>query len=362
MLDLIVANLKMMVRNKQSLFWSLVLPLIFTVIFGMFFGSGTLNTGTVEVINNSNSKLANSLVTLLKDESKIFKIEEQSSVDTAKSQIKSGKAGAAVVIPAGFGLTGKSAETELTIMTDPGSAQTSAAIEGVVGNFLTQADYQASGAKPIFSYKTETANANSSGFGYFDFVLIGIIGMAMMNSAVQGLAISISRYREDQILKRITTTPLPGWQFIVAQVVSQLLENVVQIAIIIFVGVKFFHAHVGNIPALIALSLVAAVLFQLLGFFVATITKNSDAADSMATAITVPMMFLSGVFFPIDSLPAWFHNIVQFLPLSPLLRIMRSVSLEGGHIFDNPFQTWLIIAWIVGLLGLTIWRFRLSEE
>ncbi len=361
MLNLIIANLKMMVRNRQSLFWSLVFPLIFTFIFGFFFGSGTLNTGTVELVNLSQTKLSESLVSALKDQSKLFKLDEQSSVEAAKSQIKKGKGNAAVIIPANFGANSKDTTTELTIITDPGAAQTSAALEAVVGNFLTAANYQVSKTKPVFSFKTDTVGSGNS-FGYFDFVLIGIIGMAMMNSAVQGLAISISRYREDQILKRITTTPLPGWQFILAEVISQLLENAVQIAIIVFVGVKFFHAHVANLPALFSVALVAALLFQLLGFFIAAVTKNSDAAEGMATAIATPMMFLSGVFFPIDSLPTWFHSIVQFLPLSPLLRIMRSVSLEGGHIFDNPFQTWLILAWIVGLLLLTVWRFRLSEE
>jgi ABC-2 type transport system permease protein len=332
------------------------------VIFGFFFGSGTLSSGTIEVVNNSNSELSTNLVSLLKKQSDIFNIDEQSGIEAAREKIKDGKAGAAVIIPAGFGATGQEAVTELKILTDPGSAQTAAAVQSVVGAFLTQTNYLVTNTKPIYKFTTEVANPSSSGFGYFDFVLIGIIGMAMMNSAVQGLAISISRYREDQILKRITTTPLAGWKFIVAEVIAQLIENVVQIGIIIAVGVNFFHAHVGNIPALLVVSLTAALLFQLVGFFIAAVTKSSDAAEGMATAVTIPMMFLSGVFFPIDSLPKWFYNIVQLLPLSPLLRNMRSISLDGGHIWDNPTQNLIILVWIVGMLLLTIWRFRLSEE
>ncbi len=361
MIKLIVANLKMMVRNKQSLFWSLVFPLIFTVIFGLFFGSGTMNTGTVELVSNSDSKLSASLVDLLKSQDKIFKIDQQSNLDDAKALMKKGKAGAIVYIPAGFGDAGQSATTKLTVITDPGAAQTSVAVESVLGGFLTQANYQAFNIKPIFSFDEQKLDASSS-FGYFDFVLIGIIGMAMMNSAVQGLAISMSRYKDGKILKRITTTPLPSWKFVVAQVISQLLENAVQVGIIVFVGVKFFHAHVGNLPALLFLSLVAALLFQLLGFFIAAMSKNSNAAEGMATAITTPMMFLSGVFFPIDSLPKWFYGVVQYLPLSPLLRLMRLVSLESAKIWDNPRETWIILIWIVALLVLTIKKFKLNEE
>ena len=361
MLKLVIANLKMMIRNKQSLFWSLVFPLIFTAIFGFFFSNGSMNTGTVELINDSSSQLATSLASTLKNQSSIFKIEDQASVDSAKDLINKGKANAALVIPTGFGQVGSTGSDNLSVIYDPGSAQTKVAVEGVISGFLTQANYQATGTKPIFSFTEQTANSNVN-FGYFDFVLVGIIGMAMMNSAVQGLAISMSRYKEDKILKRITTTPLPSWKFIVAQIIAQLLENLVQIGIIIFVGTKFFHAHIGNLPALVAISLVAALLFQLMGFFIAAVSKNSDAAEGMATAIATPMMFLSGVFFSMDSLPKWFHSIVQYLPLSPLLNLMRSVSLENGHIMDNPNQTWLILGWIVGLLLLTIWRFRLNED
>jgi len=362
MFSLIIANLKMMVRNKQALFWSMVFPIIFTVIFGFFFGSGTMNLGTVELVNKSNTEISTSLKKVLKEQSDIFKIEEQPSVDKVKDQINKGKAGAAVVIPENFGANTPDAATKITILTDPGAAQTASAVEGVVGGFLTSTNYQVTGIQPVFSFETEAANSSSSGFNYFDFVLVGLIGMAMMNSAVQGLAISISRYREDQILKRITTTPLPGWKFIVAEVIAQLIENIVQIGLIIFVGVQFFHAHVGHVVPLLIISLVAALLFQLVGFFIAAVTKNSDAAEGMATAITIPMMFLSGVFFPIDSLPKWLYNIVQILPLSPLLKMMRSVSLLGGSVLDNLIHVWIVLGWIVVMLLLTIWRFRLSDE
>jgi len=74
------------------------------------------------------------------------------------------------------------------------------------------------------------------------------------------------------------------------------------------------------------------------------------------------MMFLAGVFFPIDSLPKWLYLIVQYLPLAPLLRILRGVMLEGNSPFFEPRNITIVAIWIVVSLGISIWKFRLSDE
>jgi len=187
--------------------------------------------------------------------------------------------------------------------------------------------------------------------------------MALMNSAVQGVAVSMSRYREDQILKRITTTPLSPLTFVLAEVLSRLVINIAQVFVVLGVGVYGFHANVGlaALWPLLGLSIVGAVLFQLIGFYVASVTRTVDAAQGMTQAITIPMLFLSGVFFPVDTLPKWLYSIVQFLPLAPLLRLMRVVALGGGSLFDNLFNPVLLIAWIVILLAIVGRRFRLTD-
>ena len=358
---LFIADLKLLFRNKQSLFWSLAFPLIFTVIFGFFFGSGTLGTGTVAIVNQSSTTLSQGLVKNLQDQS-AFKVQTEDNTSSLTDEIQKGTVGAALVIPPQFGDLTPTAPKNVTILYDPSAIQTQAALEGYINAYLTQINFQVLGVKPTFGFDLQRANIQAT-FSYFDFVLVGLVGMALMNSAIQGLAISMAKYREDQILKRITTTPLPGWIFITAEVLSRLVLNVVQIGLILGIGVKFFSAHIdGNRVALVAVALLGAILFQLLGFFIATASKNTDTAQSMSQAITVPMMFLSGVFFPIDQLPHWLYSVVKFLPLSPLLRAMRSFALESGSFATNRNDLGLILAWIVVLLIVTIYRFRMNEE
>jgi ABC-2 type transport system permease protein len=198
---------------------------------------------------------------------------------------------------------------------------------------------------------------------YFDFVLIGIIGLALMNGSIQGIAITMARYRQDKILKRITTTPLKPWKFVFAEVMSRLVVNIVQISLILAVGIWGFNAHIaGNLWLIVLISLLGGLLFQSIGFAVASASKTVDAAQGMSVTISIPMMFLAGVFFPIDQLPKWLFSIVQYLPLAPLLRMIREVGLENVSPLTNPLNMIIVVAWIMVMLIISVMRFRLTDE
>lgn len=359
MLKLFIANLKMTFRNRQSLFWLLAFPLIFTVIFGFFF-SGNMSTGTVALINNSATPLAQSLQKAMTD-STVFKTKADISEKDARDQLAKSQISAVVIVPADFGAPTPASPKNITIVSDPANAQTNSVVAGFISQFLTAVDFQIHQISP--TYQVTAEKTNSRALTYFDFVLMGLIGMALMNSSIQGVSIAMSNYREDKILKRITTTPLPAWKFITAEVLARLVLNVIQIALILAVGYYGFHAHIyGNLFLLFAFALLGGLLFQCFGFMVAAVTKTTDAAEGMATAITIPMMFLAGVFFPIDTLPKWLYSVVQYLPLAPLLKMIRAIGSASGSPFADPKNIELVIGWIIIVLAITIWRFRLSEE
>ena len=361
MFKLFLDDLKMLSRNRQALFWSLMFPIMFTVIFGFFFGKDS-TTGDIDVINNSNTPVANSLVSSLTDTG-LFKIHtDVTNIDTARDQVKKSKVAAVLVIPQNFGAMTSDAPKTLQVIDDPANATTNTVLLGFLDKFNTNLTFTENNIKtPAFEVDEQKTNTRT--LGYFDFVLAGILGLALMNSSVIGIAVGMAEYRQDQILKRITTTPIKTWKFILAEVLSRLVVNLIQISIILAIGKYFFAAHIyGNIFIIYVLALLGGLLFQLLGFTIASFVKTADAAQGAATAITIPMMFLGGVFFPTDSLPHWLFSIVQYLPIAPLLRTLRTVVLEGGSPFANPINLVIVCAWIVVCLSLATWKFRLNEE
>lgn len=360
MWKLFIANLKMMVRGRQALFWSLAFPLMFTVIFGFFFGGNKTSVGTVAWINNSNSELASSLEKAA-TEANLFTLQKETDINQAKNLLKKSKVTAIVDIPQNFGSLDPAAPKQIEFINDPANAQANLTIQAFLNQFLTASNFQIQNARPIFSVSSVTTTDKS--LNYFDFVLMGLIGLALMNSSVQGIAIVMAKYRQDKILKRITTTPLASWRFVSAEVLSRLVLNVFQITAILLVGFYGFHAHIiGNLFLLFVFSLIGGLLFQTIGFAVASASKTEDAAQGMSVAVTIPMMFLAGVFFPIDQLPSWLLKIVQFLPLAPLLRMIRQIGIENISPFTNPANIAIVAGWIVVMLAVSIWRFRLSDE
>jgi ABC-2 type transport system permease protein len=360
MVKLLIANLKMMVRGRQALFWSFAFPLMFTVIFGFFFGGTTTSIGTVGLINQSNSQLATGLEQSMKDAG-FFKVKNEPDLNTARDELKKNQITSIVEIPADFGAQKPTGAAQVNLIEDPQNSQANVIVASFLDKYLMAVNFQIQNAKPIYSVNVETSTDKS--LTYFDFVLIGLIGLALMNSSVQGIAISMAKYREDKILKRITTTPVPSWKFISAEVLSRLVLNIFQIALILAIGVYGFHAHIlGNIFLVFVFGLIGGLLFQTIGFAVASASKTTDAAQGMSVAVTIPMMFLAGVFFPTDSLPKWLFSIVQYLPLAPLLRMIRQIGLDNVSPFTNPTNIIIVAGWIVIMLGVSIWRFRLADE
>lgn len=361
MFKLFFADLKMLFRNKQASFWALMFPLMFTVIFGLFFGKNSTN-GTVIIINNSKSEIAKTIETTITD-SKLFTIDTtEKNIDNARTMVKKGKVGGVIIIPEGFGDPIPTSTRSITVINDPGNATTNTILLGFLDKFNTEMTYQMNGIKATaFQIVEEKTNTNK--LTYFDFVLAGMFGLALMNASIMGIAVGMNKYREDKILKRITTAPIKTWWFISAEVLSRLVLNFLQITIIYVVGRYIFDAHMyGSIYLIYLVALIGAIMFQLIGFAMASVVRTVDAAQGAAMAITIPMMFLGGIFFPIDTLPRWLYSVVQFLPLAPLLRIMRGVILEGASIMTDPNNLIIVGAWIVGCLIIASWKFRLNEE
>lgn len=360
MWQLFANDLKMLVRNRQSLFWSLAFPLMFTFIFGSFFGGNNTTVSTIAIANNSQTTLALNLEKSLK-ESGVFKISDEKDIRKAQSLVDNNKISAVLEIPAGFGDLTPTSPKKVNIYSDPASGQSNTVLISLTEKFLDTANMKIQNAQPIFGI--ETVASSKKPFSFFDYVLVGLIGMALMNSSIQGVGVAMSRYREDQIFKRLNVTPLKSWKFISAEVLSRLIINFVQVSLILIIGIYGFKAHInGSIALVYFLSLIGAILFQSIGFVVAALSKTTDAAEGMATAISIPMMFLAGVFFPIDQLPKWLASVAQYLPLAPLLREMRAVAIDQAPLMAHPSNMLIVLAWIIAMLGFSIYKFRLADE
>jgi ABC-2 type transport system permease protein len=171
-----------------------------------------------------------------------------------------------------------------------------------------------------------------------------------------------ARFREQKILRRILATPLNPNRFVTAQVGARLVLSVVQSGLILGVGVFVFGATIhGNVLWLFVLAAVGNLIFLSIGFSIAGRARNADAADGMANAVALPMLFLSGTFFPTDTLTEVMRTVVAFLPLTPLLEAMCIIAVDGDPITAADSQLLVIAAWVAVSFAVATRLFRFQD-
>ena len=361
MWKLFLANIKMTFRDKQAIFWSLVFPLMFIVIFGLFDFS-KMGNAKYAIFDEAQTEVSRQVDEELQN-IEIFKRQDTStSIDEAKGQLRNGRIDIIIVIPKDFGQTDLVPNPDATaptlnqidiIYNANGSTINQIALS-VVDKFIDQMNMQAAHTPMLFSYTTESIQTKD--IKYIDMIMPGILGMAIMTSAVIGISTGISRYREQKLLKRLAGTPIKVRNFLMAEVLSYLVVNVIQISLIIALARIAFHVQVyGNYFLIYAISIFGSIIFLNLGFAVAGYSKNTKTAEALSQVVTMPMMFFSGVFFSTEALPKIIGTVVEYLPLTPMIEALRSISNNGEGITAIWTQPIYMAGWII-LSFLIAWK------
>ena len=167
--------------------------------------------------------------------------------------------------------------------------------------------------KPLPAWKLDPEGVSSRNISYLDFLIPGIAIWGVMNFSVIGIATSMAAYREKRILIRILATPLKVRVFFAARVLSALVLSVLQAAIILAAGWLLFGVAIeGNLLHIALLVVLGNIIFLNLGFVVGAFSKTVAAASGLGNAVGLPLMFMSGVFFPVENLPSILRLIVEY--------------------------------------------------
>lgn len=381
----------MSVRNWQALFWMFMFPLIIMSLLGIVFGNGD-QKAEMGIVDNDNSKMSRSL---LKGFEKIDSIKlNKGSKEKELKLIRNGKLDAVIIINKGFSksipkpVTPKPVKPVEVLKTrqllpdsqkkqqsqlqqaipkitykpkiparielryDPSKTFSSQMVRVSVKAIFSQVEKKMSNSPQLFEIKEKREAPKDMDF--IDFLLPGIIGMAIMSNGIFGLSSIIVTYREKGILRRLKITPLPLSTFLGARVVTQVGISFFQTVFLIAFARLVFGVHIiGSYFALGVTVFIGSLCFINVGFLVSSIANDTETADTVANIINMPMMFLSGIFFPVDSVPAWIRPIVKILPLKFLADALRDIAVRGKPL--SAVQTNLYV-----LLGLTAVLFVLA--
>ena len=173
------------------------------------------------------------------------------------------------------------------------------------------------------------------------------------------MAISLVDLRERKVLRRFLATPLTPLQILGGQILGRAVVVLLEVLVLILVGLYVFGAHMnGSWPLAAFCILLGTGCFVSIGFMVTGFTRTSEAARGIASAITFPMMFLSGVFVPLSELPPQLQTAVHVLPLTYLSDALHKVLNNADGVSAIWGDLLVLSVWMVVSFTLAVRKFR----
>jgi ABC-type multidrug transport system permease subunit len=170
---------------------------------------------------------------------------------------------------------------------------------------------------------------------YIDWVIPGVIGMNIMWGALFGIGYVIVRYRKFGVLKRISATPVTAMEFLSAQILSRLWLLLV-VNVVIYIGMDFFvdFRMYGSYLNLLLVFVLGCVNLICCGLVVAARISSEEVANGLLNLFSWPMMFLSGVWFSLEGAHPWMQKIALLLPLTHVTAAARAIMIDGDGLLQ----------------------------
>jgi ABC-2 type transport system permease protein len=372
-------------RNRLGLVLLIVMPLFMMVMVGFIYPSNGSSVSNLPVaLVNEDSGFNNSyvpsqtFVTMLQginSQTSMMVLSNESSVSAIKDMVQRGDLEGGIVIPSNFSesiLTGQ--QGTVIIVTDESNPQISAEIQGVLhtvfdemGTVIAQQKVQmlnptvnATNSLPIIKpYNIQTEGVVSGSPSYFDFIAPGIMAMTVMMSVMTGLPVAISQEKEIGTMDGMMVAPINRLSIILGKTLGQTARGLIQGVIILLLAIGIFGVAVqGSILLVFALLLLGVFSFVGLGIVITSFTKDQETAQMLMMTLMFPMMFLSGVFFPIQQMPWYMQDISKFLPLTYASQALRKVMVLGAGIPQISSELIVLIVFGAVMIAIAVPVFR----
>jgi len=181
------------------------------------------------------------------------------------------------------------------------------------------------------------------------YLVAGLLGYAVANTAFGGLTIQLVIRREYGILKRIRATPLPAWLYLGCVLASNLIVYVLQALLMLVLALMLYDADAPEAPlSLLVVLTVGAVAFAGLGFGLTGVIRSADAVAAVVNVVVLPMSFLSGAFGSTEGYPAALQTVSDVLPLTYFLDLTLAAYVDGQGPWEDPLAVAVVAAWGLG--------------
>jgi len=336
-------------RDRTALFFTILFPLMFLLLFGGIFKDQTapksdvIEIGDVALLDQMPAEVKGQL-------DQVLKVERTTDRVAALDRVRKGEVDAAV----------EQVGSRIVLHYSAADQVKSATVQGLFNSLVQTGNLQRAGVTPAF--ELEAAQVEDESLKTIQYITPGLLGWAIATGAMFAAALTLVTWRQKKLLRRLRLSPVGVWTIAGARVIVSIVIALVQTAIFIGVAsIPYFGLRLSAYWWMaIPLIIVGTLAFLSLGLLAGSFSKTPEAATAIANLIVLPMAFLSGAFFPLEGAPAWLQTISKFLPLRHLVDGMQAVMVRGQGPADVLPQLGILLAFagVVSAIAVALFRWE----
>lgn len=316
------------IRTKVGAFFTFIFPLLLIMLFGAVFSGGDGGGISLHVQNMDDGPYSVALMDAL-NSTGYFEIHLIDRSSDIQEYISENSLSIAAFIPSNFTasiLIGTHIDVILYLDHSKSSSQIAA---GVFQAVIAQMNYDLSDSESIIGFATQ--NPGSDELTPYDFFLPGFVGLTVMITAMYFMTSMCAEYRSRGYFKLLATTGLKKSDWLVSKFLFNSVLLIASLLVTFAVAMLVFDLNAVLTPLSLILVIGGAFLFTSLGMLLGTIVKDPESGSALSNAIGFPMMFLSGSFWDLDSMPEYMQMISKAMPLTYLNDGLRDTMIFGNE-------------------------------
>jgi len=342
-------------RNRRVLMISLMMPILVMVLVGYAF-SGDIKHVAMAIVDEDRSAASRALTDLLQGTDTFHVTHTSLDRNQAESCIRDGKVKVALIVPSGFHNDLKIGRATIYLLLDGSDP----VIAGMAGPTLEATVRRFSSGIEVNVTALVLYNPN---LRYIDFLAPSIVGLITQFLPTFLMAISLAGERERGTIEQLVVTPISGLELLVGKMAAYVVIGSVEATLALAVATELFGLDIrGNILLVAAFLLVFTVASLSVGALSSVFAKNQIQAIQQIIPIIYVSIFLSGVFYPLESIPSYLRPISYLIPLTYMNHALRALITKGVglHVVLPDFVALGTYASIVMALAVILFKKRLE--
>jgi ABC-2 type transport system permease protein len=379
--QLLMANMKEIFRDRMQFGWFILFPVLFVAGFGVVFsssGSPAAGDGTmkcpVSIVNEGEGAFTAAITEVFMNVPE-FSVHMKTK-DEALHEFAGGEAGLVIILPAGLevlpvaagDLIKEDRKIEIPVYCRPDQMY----LMYGVNKIFHEAEKKVLGQPSVMEIKLNTAfphddglenngdnkTSNNAGLNMIDYILPGILAMTLMQLGLFG-SIRVLALRVAKILKLLGATPLPRGMFLACEILIRVGMSFIQALVVIIIGHYAFGLTLANNWLYIAgWVLLGTAAFVAMGYMFTTFAKTVESGNAIMQLAQLLMMFLSGIFMPLNLLPSYLKTVMRFIPLTYLADGLRHAVAGNPSLYGVTTDLAVLLGVTAFCLITTVKRFK----